>query len=146
VTIMHHLLQVVVASCLRSLSSPMIDIFTVFQTMTSDQMYFCILNPFLACYDRISTSSLHMRPLSLRVFFHCRSHSRFLLTPTRDCTRLLCHHPMTSMITFYCLLLQIVRVVKHSMISHVPSVTLHSHAVRNKFVESPCLNLPRNPH
>ncbi len=53
---------------------------------------------------------------------------------------------MTSMITFYCLLLQIVRVVMHSMISHVPSVTLHSHAVRVKFVELPCLNLPRNPH
>ena len=112
----------------------------MFQTMTSDQMYFCILNPFLACYDRISTSSLHMRP-------HCRSHSRFFLTPTRGCTRPFCHyHPMTSMITFYCLLLQIVRVVMHSMISHVPSVTLHSHAVRVKFVELPCLNLPRNPH
>src|SRR6266851_9334459 len=51
----------------------------------------------------ISVSSSHMRSLSL--LFQHHSHSGTLFTSTRSLAKPLCYHPMTSMVSFYCLLL-----------------------------------------
>jgi hypothetical protein len=78
VTIVHHLRVLVVASHLRSLSlSRSQDLKSCDQTMISDQMYFCVPDPIP---------------------------SRFASTCSRT-SRPLCHHPMTRIIDFCCLLL-----------------------------------------
>jgi hypothetical protein len=78
VTIVHHLRVLVVASDLRSLSlSRSQDLKSCDQTMISDQMYFCVPDPIP---------------------------SRFASTCSRT-SRPLCHHPMTRIIDFCCLLL-----------------------------------------
>jgi hypothetical protein len=51
----------------------------------------------------MSVSSSHMRSLSL--LFQHHSHSGTLFTSTRSLAKLLCYHPMTSMVSFYCVLL-----------------------------------------
>ena len=64
--------------------------------MVSYQMYLCVLDPFLACYDRISPGSPHIswRPLSLLSESTIAPVPDF--SPTGGCTRPLCYHPMTS--------------------------------------------------
>ena len=107
VTIVHHLRVLVVASHLRSLSlSRSQDLKSCDQTMIPDQMYFCVPDAFHACYDRISTiSSRKCGPYpSSSTIAPFPMPSRFASTCGRT-SRPLCHHPMTRIIDFCCLLL-----------------------------------------